>query len=98
MRMVPGRPVMPKIMGITHWALPVNDLDESERFYAEVVGLVPRGRLGRSRMSCFMAGDQAILLCEQPRPPAAEGELAHYSFTLAPDEWEQGVRQLRQNG
>jgi extradiol dioxygenase family protein len=91
---------MPKISGVTHWAVPVNDLAESERFYAEVVGLEPRGRLGgpNGDMSCFLAGDQSILLCQQPVTPPAGENLVHYSFTLTPEEWERGVRHLWQSG
>ena len=40
---------MLKIDGVTHWPIPVNDLEESERFYRDLlVGLECRGRLGNS--------------------------------------------------
>lgn len=91
---------MPKILGVTHWAVRVDDLAESEQFYAEVVGLEPRGRLGgpNGDMSCFSAGGQDILLCGQPGPRPTGENLVHYSFTLSPEEWEHGVRRLWRNG
>ena len=44
---------MLKIDGVTHWSIPVNDLEESERFYRDLLGLEYRGRLGNSNMACF---------------------------------------------
>ena len=57
-----------KIEGVTHWSIPVNSLDESEKFYGDLLGLNPKGRLGNSGMSCFNVGDNYILLCERKRP------------------------------
>ena len=34
------------IEGITHWSIPVNNLDEAEKFYGDLLGLNARGRLG----------------------------------------------------
>ena len=35
-----------KVEGVTHWSIPVNDLEEAEDFYGELLGLTPVGRLG----------------------------------------------------
>ena len=77
-----------KIEGVTHWSIPVNDLNEAEEFYGELLGLEPKGRLGNSVMSCFNVGDHNILLCE--RSSATDGSLAdnggaHHSFTVSPE-------------
>ena len=52
-----------KIEGITHWSIPVNDLDESEKFYGDLLGLKPLGRLGNvkevAEIACFMLSDSA---------------------------------------
>ena len=77
-----------KIEGVTHWSIPVNDLEESERFYGDLLGLNPLGRLGNSNMSCFNVGDHNILLCqrEQPLEKASEGDQGvHHSFTVSPE-------------
>ena len=37
-----------KVDNVVHWSIPVNDLEESERFYQDVLGLEYRGRLGNS--------------------------------------------------
>ena len=77
-----------KIEGVTHWSIPVNNLEESEKFYGDLLGLTPKGRLGNSVMSCFNVGDHNILLCEreQPLENASEGEQrVHHSFTVSPE-------------
>ena len=50
-----------KIEGVTHWSIPVNNLDEAEKFYGDLLGLKHLGRLGNSGMSCFNVGDQQHL-------------------------------------
>ena len=37
-----------KVTGLTHWALPVNDLQESRRFYTQILGM--EDRIGRVRV------------------------------------------------
>ena len=34
-----------KVEGVTHWSIPVNSLDESEKFYGDLLGLKPLGRI-----------------------------------------------------
>ena len=77
-----------KIEGVTHWSIPVNNLEESEKFYGDLLGLTPLGRLGNSVMSCFNVGDHNILLCEREKPleNASEAEQGvHHSFTVSPE-------------
>ena len=75
-----------QIEGVTHWSIPVNDLEESEKFYGDLLGLKPLGRLGNSVMSCFNVGDHNILLCEREQPVEAEvDQRAHHSFTVSPE-------------
>jgi catechol 2,3-dioxygenase-like lactoylglutathione lyase family enzyme len=76
-----------KVEGVTHWSIPVNNLDESEKFYGDLLGLKPLGRLGNSVMSCFNVGDHNILLCEREKPVDTSGveQRVHHSFTVSPD-------------
>src|SRR5574337_692751 len=55
---------MLRLDGVTHWSIPVNDLEEGEKFYQEVLGLEYRGRLGNSNMSCFTVGGHSIVYRE----------------------------------
>ena len=75
------------IEGITHWAIPVNNLGESETFYGELLGLEARGRLGNSTMSCFGVEGHNVLLCERKQPiddVAERDDGVHYSFNVSP--------------
>jgi len=84
-----------KIEGVTHWSIPVNSLDESEKFYGDLLGLNPKGRLGNSGMSCFNVGDNYILLCERKRPVEKKPEEdpnVHHSFTVTPETFLQACK------
>ena len=82
-----------KIEGITHWSIPVNNLDESDKFYGELLGLNHKGRLGNAPMSCFSVGDNNILLCEQPEGKTTHShELVHHSFTVTPETLNQACK------
>ena len=76
-----------KVEGVTHWSIPVNSLEESERFYGDLLGLRPLGRLGNSVMSCFNVGDHNILLCEREKPQTESDveQRVHHSFTVSPE-------------
>jgi len=73
-----------KIEGVTHWSIPVNDLEESIKFYGDLLGLTLVGRLGDSGMACFNIGDHNILLC-QGKQSGEKNELVHHSFTVSPE-------------
>ena len=76
------------VEGVTHWSIPVNDLEEAEEFYGELLGLAPVGRLGNNIMPCFNVGDHNILLCERPNPvdgPLKEDAGVHHFFTVSPE-------------
>jgi len=84
-----------KIEGVTHWSIPVNNLEESEKFYGDLLGLIPAGRLGNSGMSCFNVADHSILLCARKQPvekPSEVDHLVHHSFTVSPKTFMEACR------
>jgi catechol 2,3-dioxygenase-like lactoylglutathione lyase family enzyme len=84
-----------KIEGVTHWSIPVNNLEESEKFYGDLLGLKHLGRLGNSGMSCFNVGDHNILLCARSTDidkSHVEDANVHHSFTVAPETLEQACK------
>ena len=88
-----------KIEGVTHWSIPVNNLEESEKFYGELLGLDLLGRLGNSIMTCFNVGDHNILLCEveEPAEAATGAEMrVHHAFTVSPETFEQACKVFHQ--
>jgi len=77
-----------KIEGVTHWSIPVNNMEESEKFYGDLLGLTPRGRFINPGMACFNVGDHNILLCERKQPVKKaldEDPQVHHSFTVSPE-------------
>ena len=89
-----------KIEGVTHWSIPVNDLEEAEKFYGDLLGLTPKGRLGNSGMSCFNVGDHNILLCEreQPQKPSDVEQRVHHSFTVSPETFVRACKVFHEKG
>ncbi len=87
-----------KIEGVTHWSIPVNDLEESEKFYGDLLGLEARGRLGNSMMSCFSVGQNNILLCQREHPTDGEVEESrvHHSLTVTPETFEKACKVFRE--
>ena len=76
------------VEGVTHWSIPVNNLEEAEAFYGDLLGLTPVGRLGNSRMACFTAGAHHILLCERAATvdhTFVEDPKVHHAFTVSPE-------------
>lgn len=84
------------VEGVTHWSIPVNDLDEAEAFYGELLGLEPGGRLGNGTMSCFIAGGHNILLCAQRTPVGGSPPGVHHSFTVTPEVLERACKLFRE--
>ena len=87
------------IEGVTHWSIPVNNLEESEQFYGDLLGLTPVGRLGTSRMSCFKVGEHNILLCERGETvdtSFVEEPNVHHSFTVSQETLVQACKIFRQ--
>jgi catechol 2,3-dioxygenase-like lactoylglutathione lyase family enzyme len=89
------------IDNVTHWSIPVNNLEEAERFYQDVLGLAYQGRLGNSRMACFTVGGHAILLCQRREPlrrtPEQDGRL-HHSFTVNPEMFDRACKLFQEQG
>ena len=73
------------VEGVTHWSMPVNNLEEAESFYGDRLGLTPVDRLGTARMACFTAGGHHSLLCERAATIAhtfvEDPFMAHVAFS-----------------
>jgi len=90
-----------KLDNVTHWSIPVNNLEEAEHFYGDVLGLDYKGRLGHSMMACFTVADHSILLCQRKEPlvrtPEQDNRL-HHSFTVSPGVFEQACQLFHAQG
>jgi catechol 2,3-dioxygenase-like lactoylglutathione lyase family enzyme len=90
-----------KIDNVTHWSIPVNNLEEAEQFYRDVLGLDYQGRLGNSNMACVTVAAHSILLCQRKEPlvrtPEQDNRL-HHSFTVSPEMFETACKLFRERG
>jgi catechol 2,3-dioxygenase-like lactoylglutathione lyase family enzyme len=90
-----------KLDDVTHWSIPVNDLEEAERFYQDILGLDYQGRLGNSNMACFTIAGHSILLCQRHDPvvrtPEQDNRL-HHSFTVSPEVFDKACQLFRTRG
>jgi catechol 2,3-dioxygenase-like lactoylglutathione lyase family enzyme len=89
-----------KVQGIVHWAIPVNDLEESRRFYTEVLGMEDRGPVG-PLMRCVRFGDTDILLSVRPQPLPVDVNRdgpTHISFRVSTEDFERAVAHMREWG
>ena len=92
---------MLKVHGVTHWSIPVNDLEEAEKFYQDVLGLEYKGRLGNSGMACLTVGGHSILLCCRSDPvvrtPEQDNRL-HHAFDVSPEVFERACKLFHEKG
>ena len=90
-----------KLDRVVHWTIPVNNLEESEKFYGEILGLEHVGRLANSAMSCFKLGNHNILLCKRNDPIVRtveqDGRL-HHAFDVSPQMFNKACKLFRELG
>lgn len=84
--------------GLTHWSMPVSDLEASEAFYGEFLGLEMRGRLGSGRATCFRAGDANFIIWETGADidSSLQDAGVHYAFTVTPEVWERAIFEIHE--
>lgn len=89
-----------QVLRVLHWAVPVNDLEESKRFYTQVLGMHYRDNLG-SDIVCMAFGEHPptnVLLCRRPSSDAISREevgSSHYAFVVSPEDFDRAVVGLR---
>ena len=92
---------MLKLDAVVHWSIPVNNLEDSEKFYGEILGLDYAGRLATSRTACFVLGGHNILLCERQEPIVRtiqqDGRL-HHAFDVSPEMFDKACKVFRDLG
>ena len=90
---------MLKTEGVLHFTIPVKDLDRSEKFYTEVMGME---RLRRNDHMVFMrAGEDCFVLTysEKPIDPnPGEAHEIHHAFRVSADEYDRAKQFLAAQG
>jgi len=90
---------MLKTQGVVHFTIPVKDLDRSEKFYSEIMGME---RLRRNDHMVFMrAGEDCFVLTysEKPVDPnAGDAHDIHHAFRVSAPDYDAAKAFLAQRG
>jgi catechol 2,3-dioxygenase-like lactoylglutathione lyase family enzyme len=89
-----------KITGLAHWAIRVNDLEESRRFYTDILGMEDRGPVG-DHFHCVRFGDMDLLLTLQPEELKVRRDRrdrTHIALRLSDEDFDRAARHMREWG
>ena len=90
---------MLKTQGVVHFTIPVKDLDRSERFYTEIMGVE---RLRRNSHMVFMrAGADCFVLTYSQKPidpNVGNAHAIHHAFRVTAEDYEQAKAFLAEKG
>jgi catechol 2,3-dioxygenase-like lactoylglutathione lyase family enzyme len=90
---------MIKTHGVLHFTIPVKDLDRSEKFYKEILGMQ---RVRRNNHMVFMQADDdnfVLTYSEKPIDPNPENRHEiHSAFRVTPDEYDRAKNFLAEKG
>src|SRR4051794_1463430 len=97
--------VMPLVTAkaLVHFSLPANDVEESLKFYTEVLGMTFRGKVGATGR-CVVAGDTNIILVGRPKPRPVEEieefntQLCHQAFQVSSEDYDAALESFKEHG
>src|ERR1700742_3729455 len=91
---------VPKFEGVLHFTIPVKDLDRSEKFYTEILGMEKIRRTGHMVFLRAAGKDNFVLTySEQPIDPNPAGKHEiHSAFRLTADEYDRAKAFLQSKG
>jgi catechol-2,3-dioxygenase len=93
--------VSPK--ALVHFSLPVNDLEESLKFYTEILGLNFRGNVGANGR-CVTVGDVNIILVGRAervpvdQPNRQNTSLCHQAFQVSSEDFDRALEGFSEFG
>ncbi|MEA2906670.1 MAG: glyoxylase family protein [Alphaproteobacteria bacterium] len=94
-----GEKQMLKTEGVLHFTIPVKDLDRSERFYTEILGME---KLRRNNHMVFMrAGGACFVLTyseNEINPNRGDAHDIHHAFTVSAEEYDRAKTFLPTQG
>ena len=93
---------MPDIKGVAHFSIAVSDVDESTRFYTEVVGCKFLSALPDKSITFLDAGGVCVLLIKrQPpinKPPLEMSDGVHHAFIIDGGEYQSALELFARKG
>jgi catechol 2,3-dioxygenase-like lactoylglutathione lyase family enzyme len=97
---VAGDEIMLKTEGVLHFTIPVKDLDRSEKFYTEILGMEKMRRTGHMVFLRAAGKDNFVLTySEKPIDPNPPGKHEiHSAFLLTAEEYDRAKTFLATKG
>ena len=94
---------MIELKGVAHFSIPVSDVDNSTKFYTEVVGCKLLSQLPNQKITFLDAGGGVCLLLIKKQAPVIAGALeksdgVHHAFMIDAAEYQAAVDGLRKKG
>lgn len=89
--------------GLVHFSIPVNELEESVRFYTDVLGMNFRGNVGPNGR-CVTTADINIILVGRgearpfEEPMQHNGALCHQAFVVSSDDFDRALEAFPEKG
>ena len=88
--------------GVVHFTIPVSDLDRSEAFYRDILGLETVSRAPEPFNLLFMkSGDDYVVLAKSKtpiNPNEGDERFVHHAFGVALDKYEESRAHLAEKG
>jgi len=91
--------------GLVHFSLPVNDLEESLKFYTDVLGMTFRGKVGpNGRCVVTQDGEVNVILVERQEkrpfdePHHQNGALCHQAFQVSSADFDAALESFPEHG
>jgi catechol 2,3-dioxygenase-like lactoylglutathione lyase family enzyme len=87
--------------GVAHFSIAVSDLDASQRFYTEILGLTLVQAAPATGMVFLRAGDDHVILARSDAPlqrNAKDSRRAHHAFKVDPGKYQEAKAFLVSRG
>jgi catechol 2,3-dioxygenase-like lactoylglutathione lyase family enzyme len=90
---------MIKAHGVLHFTIPVKDLDRSEKFYTEILGMEKVRRNDHMVFMCVGNDNLVLTYSEKPVDQNLEGQHdIHSAFRVTPEEYDRAKKFLESKG
>lgn len=92
---------MIKTKGVVHFTLAVSDIERSEKFYVDLLGMEVVLRVPPLGIVFLRSGDDIFLIVRGATPPAPEPgheQRIYHAFLVDHDKYDEALQHLRSNG
>ena len=92
---------MPEIKGVAHFSIAVSDLDASQEFYTDVLGLTLIRAAPAIGLVFLRAGNDHVILARSDAPTKhdpKDSRRAHHAFTVEPAKYDESKALLASKG